>query len=405
VYGAQARPNVHGAVASGFEPVRERFGSMLAAPGELGAAVDGRTVVDLWGGAADHTRAREWREDTLVLCFSATKGLSAAAVAVAQARGLLDLEAPVAAYWPEFARAGKQAVTVRQLLAHQAGLAALNLELNVEVIADWDRLTLALAAQHPRWDPGTRHGYHSVTLGFYESELLRRVDPQGRRLGAFFRDEVARPLGVEFYIGLPSSVPAGRVANVHGWPAWEMALHLRALPAAIVGAYMVRGSLTARTLGNPRLASPAEMDSPAYRALEFPAGTGVGSARALATVYGDLATGGQRLGLDAATFRSLTQLPLPPTGGPRDMVFHIDTCYSNGFWRPFPAFPFGRQRAFGTPGAGGAMGFADPDKALGYGVCHKQDGVPYLGRPARTGDPASSTRLPARLITAPRTTI
>jgi hypothetical protein len=174
-------------------------------------------------------------------------------------------------------------------------------------------------------------------------------------------------LGVEFYIGLPSSVPPSSVANVHGWPAREMALHLRALPAAMVAAYMVPGSLTARTLVNPRLASPAEMDSPAYRALEFPAGTGVGSARALATVYGDLATGGQRLGLDAATFRSLTQPPRPPTGGPRDMVFHRDTCYSNGFWRPFPAFPFGGQRAFGTPGEGGTMGFAHPDKALGHG--------------------------------------
>jgi CubicO group peptidase (beta-lactamase class C family) len=364
-------PAVGGFVAPGFEPVRDAFERVLAARGELGAAVaavvGNRPVVDLWGGAADAGGRRRWAEDTLVLCFSATKGMAATAVAVAVAQGLLDLDAPVAAYWPEFGQSGKREIPVRQLLAHQAGLSAIDLRLDAAVIADWDRLTAALARQAPRWRPGTRHGYHSVTLGFYESELLRRVDPRGRRLGPFFRDEVAAPLGVEFYIGLPASVPAHRVADVRGWRAWRMGLHLRALPQRMIAAYAVPTSLTARSLGNPRLANPANMDSPEYRAIEFPAATGVGSARALAAVYGELATGGKRLGLDGATFAALTAAPQPPSGGVRDLVLHVNTSYSAGFWRPFPAFPFGSARAFGTPGAGGAMGFADPARALGYG--------------------------------------
>jgi CubicO group peptidase (beta-lactamase class C family) len=362
---------VGGFVQPGFEPVRDAFLRVLNTRGELGAAVaavvDGRQVVDLWGGAADPGRTRAWGEDTLVLCFSATKGMAAAAVAVAVSRGWLELDAPVAAYWPQFAQAGKGSITVRQLLAHQAGLPAVDLRLDAAVIADWERMTDALAAQAPAWPPGTRHGYHSVTLGFYESELIRRVDPGGRRLGTFFRDEVAAPLRVEFHIGLPPSVPASRVAEVAGWPAWRMALHLRALPSALIAAYALPRSLTARSLGNPRLAGPAQMDRPEYRAVEFPAATGVGSARALATVYGDLAIGGKRLGLDAATFAALTAPPTPPTRGVRDLVLHVDTRYATGFWRPFPAFEFGSPRAFGTPGAGGAMGFADPDRALGYG--------------------------------------
>lgn len=360
-----------GFVADGFEPVRAALEKVLAAPGELGAAVaaavDGQLVVDLWGGVAEPTGCRPWRRDTLVLCFSATKGMAATAVAVAVAQGLLDLDAPVSRYWPEFAQGGKGEVTVRQLLAHQAGLSAVDLRLDAQVIADWGRLTDALARQPPHWQPGTRHGYHSVTLGFYESELIRRVDPQGRRLGAFFRDEVAAPLGIEFHIGLPASVPAERVAEVAGWPAWKMALHLRALPPALVAAYAYPASLTARSLGNPRLRNPADMDRPEYRAIEFPAGTGVGSARALATVYGALATGGTRLAIPERTFTALTAPPIPPSHGVRDLVLHVDTSYAHGFWRPFASFPFGSPRSFGTPGAGGAMGFADPELALGYG--------------------------------------
>jgi CubicO group peptidase (beta-lactamase class C family) len=311
---------VSGEVASGFERVRAAFEQNFSERGELGAAVaavaGGKPVVDLWGGSLDGGRSRPWRAETIVLVFPATKGLAAAAVAVAQSRGLLDYEAPVSRYWPEFAEAGKVEVTVRQLLAHQAGLCALDVRLDAARIGDWEFLTAALARQRPLWEPGRRHGYHAFTLGWYESELLRRVDPKGRRLPAFFADEVARPLGADFHIGLPEDRDPAGVATIHGWPGWKMMLHLGALPPRMVLAYMNPRSLTARTMGNPRLASPAEFDSEEYRHIEMPAGVGFGSARAIAAIYGDLAAGGRRLGLRAATLDALTAAPVSPTAAP-----------------------------------------------------------------------------------------
>jgi CubicO group peptidase (beta-lactamase class C family) len=227
-------------------------------------------------------------------------------------------------------------------------------------------LTAALARQRPLWEPGRRHGYHAFTLGWYESELLRRVDPKGRRLPAFFADEVARPLGADFHIGLPEDRDPAGVATIHGWPGWKMMLHLGALPPRMVLAYMNPRSLTARTMGNPRLASPAEFDSEEYRHIEMPAGVGFGSARAIAAIYGDLAAGGRRLGLRAATLDALTAAPVSPTGGSYDLVLQTAASYSFGWWRPFPRFRFGSPSALGTPGMGGSFGYADPAIGLGF---------------------------------------
>jgi CubicO group peptidase (beta-lactamase class C family) len=302
----------------------------------------------------------------MVLVFSTTKGLAATAVAVANSRGLLGYDDPVAAYWPEFAVAGKEGVTVRQLLAHQAGVCALDLKLDDTVIADWPRLSAALAAQRPAWTPGTRHGYHHVTLGWYESELIRRADPDGRRLPVFFRDEVAAPLDADFHIGLPDDVDPDRVATVEGWPAWKMIFHTGALPAGMVLAYLWPRSITARTMGNPRLWNPAQFGSRRYRSLELPAAVGFGTARAIAAIYGDFASGGVRLGLDHHTLDLLSEPDRPPSGGTRDLVLHTDTRYSLGWWRPFPGFVFGSPAAFGTPGMGGSFGYADPDVGIGF---------------------------------------
>src|SRR5439155_3195245 len=162
------------------------------------------------------SRQDRWEEDTLVLVYSTSKGMSAIAVALAHSRGLIDYDDAVAAYWPEFAQNGKGSITVRQLLAHQAGLSGLDVRLNSRKLADLDALAEALAAQKPAWKPGTRQGYHALTIGWYESELIRRVDPPRRSLGRFFADEVAAPLGLEFYIGLPGDVPSSRVASIKG---------------------------------------------------------------------------------------------------------------------------------------------------------------------------------------------
>jgi len=209
---------IEGHVSPGFECVREAFAQNFSRRGERGGACcvyyRGEKVVDLWGGVRNTATGEPWHEDTMVIVYSATKGLAAMTLALAHSRGWLDYEAPVARYWPEFAQQGKAAVSVRQLLAHQAGLFALDVPLDRELLADFDRLAIVLARQKPAWPPGTRQAYHAVTLGFYENEILRRIDPQRRSLGQFFQDEIATPLGLDFYISLPESIPNERLASI-----------------------------------------------------------------------------------------------------------------------------------------------------------------------------------------------
>lgn len=213
---------IHGEIAPGFEKVRTEFQRNFAARGEFGAAcavyLKGEKVVDLWGGYRDIKRRLPWERDTLVLVFSATKGMAAMTIAVAHSRGLLDFDKPVAHYWPEFAQNGKEQITVRQLLSHQAGLSVIDRRLTPKVLKDLDQVAAILAAPRPAWEPGTRHGYHSATLGWYEGELIRCVDPRRRSLGQFFQEEIAQPLGIEFYIGLPARIPDSRLAIIDGLP-------------------------------------------------------------------------------------------------------------------------------------------------------------------------------------------
>src|SRR4051795_11726344 len=183
------------------EEFRRNFVDRRELGGAVAAYVGGEKVLDLWGGYRDSRRQERWEEDTLVLVYSTSKGMSAIAVALANSRGLLDYDERVATYWPEFAQNGKGGITVRQLLAHQAGLSGLDARLSARVLANLDGLGEALAAQTPAWKPGTRQGYHALTIGWYEGALLRRVDPGGRSLGPFFAEEVAAPLGLEFYFG------------------------------------------------------------------------------------------------------------------------------------------------------------------------------------------------------------
>ena len=205
------RTGVQGHVSNGFEPVRDAFIENFSRRKEIGGACcvyrHGEKVVDLWGGIRNKSTGGPWEENTMVVVYSATKGLAAMTLAVAHSRGWLDYEERVCTYWPEFARHGKDRITVRQLLAHQAGLYALDVPVDRRLVADLDRLAAVLARQKPAWEPATRQAYHAITLGFYESELLRRVDPQHRSLGRFFQDEIAEPLGLDVYIRLPEFDP------------------------------------------------------------------------------------------------------------------------------------------------------------------------------------------------------
>jgi CubicO group peptidase (beta-lactamase class C family) len=293
--------------------------------------------------------------------------MAAAAMAVAHSRGLFNLDDSVSDYWPEFQQGGKRHITVRQLLAHQSGLIAIDQPLGVQELANYDALAEILARQSPAWTPGMKHGYHALTLGWYQSELIRRIDPQHRSLGAFFRDEIAAPLKVEFYIGLPKQVDEQRLARTLGYHRLALLRHLNDLPLGMVLSGIWPRSLVARSVNTLRLQNPAQIGNPELRGIEIPSANGIGEARAVARVYGTLATGGSELGITPRTWQELTTPATPPQLGLRDAILKVDTRYSFGFSRPSRAMQFGSgPTAFGCPGAGGCFGMADPEEQIGF---------------------------------------
>jgi CubicO group peptidase (beta-lactamase class C family) len=378
---------IGGDVDEGYGKVADAFRRNLSSGREIGSAIavyrDGRKVVDLWGGYRNGDTRAPWQQDTLVNVFSTTKGIASLAVAVAASRGYLSYDAKVADYWPEFAQAGKETVTVRQLLAHQAGLAVVDPPLTLQELADPPRMSAKLAAQVPAWTPGTRHGYHGITLGWYEGELIRRTDPAGRSLGRFFAEEIAGPLGLDLYIGLPPSVDRDRVARLEAWSFPQLLLHLNTMPPRFVLDLFNPFGLAAPSLLFVKgVKSPEAFNRDELRVVEMPAVNGTGTARSIAKLYGTAATGGPELGLTADTLEALHKPALPPTNGLRDKVLHVDTSFSLGFNKPVPICVFGSsENAFGTPGAGGSFGFADPDTGIGYGYVMNKLGFHLVSDP------------------------
>ncbi|MDT5160032.1 MAG: hypothetical protein QOC90_342, partial [Mycobacterium sp.] len=364
---------IGGDVDEGYGKVADAFRRNLDSGKEVGAAVavyrDGRKVVDLWGGYRNGTTRAPWERDTIVTVFSTTKGVAALTVAVAASRGLIDYDAKVADYWPEFAQAGKGAVTVRQLLGHQAGLPVIKPPLTLADIADPEKLSKRIAAQAPLWPPGTRHGYHAVTLGWYESELIRHADPQGRTLGRYFAEEIAAPLDLDFYIGLPASVDRNRVALIHPFAMRDALLNLNTVPPRAAAAFVNPFSLVMRaTTPAADVKGLDELNRDKLRVLEMPGVNGIGTARSVAKLYGSAATGGSDLGLSPSVRDALEGPAVPPTMGVRDKVMHFDTSYSLGLGKPTSTLVFGSSdRAYGWPGAGGSFGFGDPDTGIGFG--------------------------------------
>jgi CubicO group peptidase (beta-lactamase class C family) len=358
-------PDHGGWVAPGFEEVHDEFERNFAERDEIGAAVAaywrGEKVVDLWGGRRTPTGDEPWEEDTLVLVNSTTKGLAAMTIAVANSRGWIDYEARVADYWPEFAQNGKADVTVRQLLSHEAGLVWIDEPLHLEDLRDLDRVAAALARQKPAWEPGTRHGYHAMTIGLYMQELIRHADPKRRTLGRFFQDEIAGPLGIDFYIGLPRGIPDERLAQLRTFTPMRA---IRALPLAPKG-YVLRILWPWSLLRKSMLFADIDPNDRRWLEVEVPAGNGVGTARAIARAYSAFAEGGGELGITPTTLGSLTDAPRVERE--KDEVMGVPSWLSLGFLKPGAELAFGSsQRAFGTPGAGGSFGFADPDARLGF---------------------------------------
>ncbi len=348
---------VHGFALAGYESVREAFAASFDEHGEVGAACSlyrhGRPVVDLWGGLADPSSGRPWQEDTLVLVFSATKGVTSICVHRLAERGEIDLDAPIADAWPEFAARGKGAITARDVLSHRAGLAAVDGELTLAQVLAWDPVVAAIAAQQPNWEPGTAHGYHARSFGWILGELVRRTT--GRSLGTWLADEIAKPLGLDVFVGLPE--------RLHGRTA-------RILPpeggsdrvAEILGST----SLTARVMNGPsELFHYDEMwNRPDLLAAEMPSSNGVADARSLARLYA--ATIGSVDGIRLLSPSTLEAACRPHSDGP-DRVILLPSRFGAGFGLPPFLSPACGARAFGHSGAGGSLAFADPDAGIGFG--------------------------------------
>jgi CubicO group peptidase (beta-lactamase class C family) len=377
---ASQRIHIEGHVSAGFEGVRDAFAENFSRRHELGGACcvyhRGEKVVDLWGGLRNKATGAPWQEDTMVVVYSTTKGLAAMTLAVANSRGWLDYEERVCAYWPEFAQQGKEMITVRQLLGRQAGLFAFDEPVDRSLIADLDRLAVVLARQKPAWQPGARQSYHAITLGYYESELLRRVDPQHRSLGQFFHDEIASPLGLDFYIRLPESIPNSRLATIARPSPIAMLL---GLPIRFTFAAFNRRSNINRALIGSEL--PHDEQRIYARNLEVPSGGGVGTARAIARAYSVFATGGRELQLRPETLQALSAPAIPATHGFYDECLMGEVRFSLGFMKPSPLWPFGNDGSFGSPGWGGSLGFADPKAGIGYAYVTSQMGTTLTGDP------------------------
>lgn len=347
---------VDGFVARGFEPVRAAFVANFEHHDDVGAACavyrDGEPVVDLWAGFADLAGGRTWEQDTIQIVFSATKGITATCVNLLAERGTLDLDAPIAAYWPEFAACGKGRIPVRWALCHKAGLPAVHGDLTLDEVLAWEPVVKAIAAQAPDWEPGTAHGYHARTFGWILGEVVRRVT--GRSLGRFFAEEIARPLGVDFWIGLPPGElrRCARVIPPEGLPSL----------AELFGA----GSLAAQVMHGPSgLFFYDDMwNRPAILAAEMPSSNGVGNARALARLYAALV--GEVEGVRVLAPETVRAACVVQAEGP-DRVLFLPSCFGLGFTLQPMLAPGAGPGAFGHPGAGGSLGFADPERGLAFG--------------------------------------
>jgi len=357
---------IQGRVHPKFARVRDAFAKEFADGNEVGASLcltlEDETVVDLWAGFRDANKSEPWQRDTLANVYSTTKGITALAAHRLVDEGLLELDAPVARYWPEFAQNGKAKLPVRYLLSHQAGLCAIAKPLAPETIYDWDAMTALLAEQKPWWEPGRAHGYHALTFGWLVGELVRRI--RGKKIGDVVREEIARPLGVEFEIGFGPELDA-RVAPllqgpVHppqpGQAGMDLLTQIQQNPDGML----------ARTFGNPPLLAVSP-NSRAWRAAELAAANGHSNAFSLARIYAALANGGATSGVRLLSGAGIERARSEQARGP-DQVLPLETRYGLGFFLPTEAEPLGpNPRVFGHGGAGGSYSMADPEHRLSLG--------------------------------------
>ena len=361
---------LNGNLDSRFDPVADAFRDGFDSGRDVGACcaatLDGELVVDLWGGFTDRRKSQPWRQDTLVCMFSVTKAMTAICLLQAVDRGLVELDQPVAHYWPEFAKHGKDSISVRQLMSHRAGLIGFHQPVSKEIYYHWEDMVAALAEESPWWDPGSRHGYHARTFGYLLGEVLRRVS--GLTVGEWFREELAAPLKLDFAIGVPTA-DLERCAQI-------LPTRVRAGEKTILPEPMQRmmrdfydvSTPTGAAFQNPAL-GPGYMNSADFRQAEMPALNGHGTARAVARLYGNINELLSTSVIDEATrTHSL---------GPDEVLKSI-TRFGLGFQLYQEEAPIGiRDGSFGHSGAGGSMAFYDPESKIGfcYAMNQMQEGL------------------------------
>ena len=370
---------VHGSCEPKFQAVREEFERNFQERDEVGASVcvtlDGQTVVDLWGGQANADTGAAWNEDTLSIVFSSTKGATAICAHILASRGQLDLDAPVATYWPEFAQSGKENIPVKMLLNHQAGLPAVRDPLPQGAYADWDLMVNTLAKQEPFWEPGTRNGYHALTFGWLVGEVVRRAS--GKSLGSFFRDEIAGPLGLDFWIGLPEDKEPRVAPMIAAEPDPNSRFFQEiAKPGSLQ-------SLVLLNAGGYMGAEP-EYDTRAAHAAEIGGAGGITNARGLAGMYEPLALGGKKGAVELVNAATLARMGRVSSSTGRDAVLVMPSRFALGFMKTMDnrGEPAGVQdsvltseEAFGHVGAGGSFGFADPKAGMSFGYTMNRMGA------------------------------
>lgn len=373
---------IHGECDKRFDLVKKAFENNFEQNNELGASVcvtlNGETVVDLWGGVADQEKDDPWQENTKTVVFSCTKAATALCVHVLVSRGNIELDAPVAKYWPEFAQNGKEGITVRMLLNHQAAVPAVDYPLSTECYADWDEVIGALEKQKPYWQPGTQAGYHLLTFGWLNGEVVRRVS--GKSLGTFFRDEIAEPLGLDFWIGLPEhsdnevapTEPAPPDPDNDFFKALLDTDSLQTHGLLHFGDYMSTG---------------AGFNSKVAHRAEIGGAGGITNARGLAGMYRPLANGGSINGVDIVDKDTLAEMSRTSSAIGTDTMLLMPTRFALGFMKNIDnrTQPLGRRSsavltdtAFGHVGAGGSIGFADPAHQLSFGYAMNRMGPGLL---------------------------
>ena len=355
---------VEGTCDPKFNRVKDAFIENFEKRNEVGAAaavmLDGMSVVDIWAGHADREKTRQWTRDTLVNVYSTTKGVTAICAHRLADKGLLDIDAPVAKYWPEFAQAGKEKLPVRYLLSHKAGMAAVCKPLDDDALFNWNKMTTALAEQEPWWEPGTKHGYHALTFGYLVGEVIRRIT--GKTPGTYLREEIAGPLGLDLHIGLDAKDDA-RTGDMIPMPPpgpGEPNLFAEIMKNPESVAFKA-------FMNPPNGMRPGMVNTREWRAAEIPAANGHTTARSLAKLYGVLARGGELDGVRVMSKEQVAQCSIEQSNGP-DALLVINTRFSLGFMMSQPGASLGpNAKSFGHPGAGGSLGYADPEAKIGFG--------------------------------------